>query len=308
MTAEGPASGISVFAPAKVNLTLHVTGRRDDGYHELDSLVAFGAVGDDVTLVPAKETSLIVDGPEAGGVPSGGDNLVLRAASALPSAPAVAIRLTKRLPVSSGIGGGSADAAAVLRGLAELGTGEQAEDRDAAAHAAAALALGADVPMCLRSSDTRARGVGDRLTDVAALPPLPALLVNPRVPVSTPDVFRGLASRSNPPMPDELPVWESVVDASAWLATQRNDLEVPAQSVAPVIAEVTGRLSAIPGCLFARMSGSGATCFALFATEAETREAAERIAAEQPDWWVSPTVLGCQAERAAPRVLARTWA
>ena len=274
---------IEELAPAKVNLTLHVTGRREDGYHLLDSLVVFADVGDLVTVREADEPGFTVTGPQAGHVPVDASNLVLRAAALFSDARAE-IRLDKHLPAASGIGGGSADAAATLRALCRLRgsplpTAEQV------------LALGADVPACLTGRAVRLRGIGERLDPVPVLPPLPAVLVNPGVAVSTPAVFARLAQRENPSMPD-LPV--SFNDAGAlalWLAAQRNDLEPPACALAPVIGDVLARLRAVPDCLLARMSGSGATCFGLFPDADAAERAAAALVAVRPEWWVVPCTL-----------------
>lgn len=274
---------IDEAAPAKVNLALHVTGRRADGYHLLDSLVVFADVGDRISVAPAPGTCLTVTGPCAAGVPTDASNLVLRAAALMPDAPA-AITLDKHLPPASGIGGGSADAAATLRALARL------SDRPLPTREAL-LALGADVPVCLHGRAVRMSGIGGDLATVPALPPLPAVLVNPGVALSTPEVFRGLERRANPPM-DVVP--EGLDDAAAltrWLATQRNDLEPPACRLAPVISEVLERLAADAGCLLARMSGSGATCFGLYADDAGALAAAQALRAEHPNWWIAPTRL-----------------
>lgn len=278
---------IEVFAPAKVNLALHVTGRRADGYHLLDSLVAFAPVGDVLRLRRDAGPLLTVDGPEGEGVPEGPENLVLRAA-ALTGAGA-AFSLTKNLPAASGIGGGSSDAAAALRGLEALG----------AARPEGLERLGADVPMCMEPRPARTRGIGEVLTPVR-LPPLPAVLLNPRVEVSTPAVFKVLACKENPPLP-ELPAFADAGACIDWLAAQRNDLQAPAVALAPVISEVLAALEATPGCRLARMSGSGATCFGLFATEAEARVAHEALVAAGRGWWIASGVLGDQRALAAPR-------
>lgn len=289
---------IEVFAPAKVNLALHVTGRRADGYHLLDSLVAFAPVGDRLTLQPAEAMRLRVLGPEAAGVPEDGTNLVLRAAELLGPGPGVAIELEKCLPAASGIGGGSSDAAAALRGLAWLrGQGVAAEGFER---------LGADVPMCLDPRPARTRGIGEELTPVT-LPDLPAVLVNPRVEVSTPAVFKALLVKENPPLP-EIPGFVDTLACLRWLAAQRNDLEVPAMMLAPEIAQVLAVLSASPGCHFARMSGSGATCFGLYETAEDANSAAAQIAAAHPGWWVASGLLGDQSAAASPQVLAATTA
>lgn len=289
---------IEVFAPAKVNLALHVTGRRADGYHLLDSLVAFAPVGDRLRLHPAEAMRLRVHGPEAAGVPEDGTNLVLRAAEVLGPGPAAAIELEKCLPAASGIGGGSSDAAAALRGLAWLrGQGVAAQGLER---------LGADVPMCLDPRPARTRGIGEDLTPVS-LPDLPAVLVNPRVEVSTPAVFKALAVKENPALP-EIPTFVDRLSCLGWLAAQRNDLEVPAMRLAPAIAQVLAVLGASAGCHFARMSGSGATCFGLYETAGDATAAAAEIAAAHPDWWVASGLLGDQSAAARPQVATATTA
>jgi 4-diphosphocytidyl-2-C-methyl-D-erythritol kinase len=280
-------TGVRVFAPAKVNLCLHVTGRRADGYHLLDSLVAFAPAGDWLVLSAAPAPSLTVDGPEATGVPQDATNLALRAAAMAAPGQPQAIVLTKHLPAAAGIGGGSSDAAAVARalGLADAG---------------ALRPLGADVPMCLTPRPWRTRGTGEVL-DPVALPPLPAVLVNPRVPVPTAAVFRALSATENTPLPDSLPPLPDASAAIAWLALQRNDLQPPAVALAPIIAEVLAALSATPGCGMARMSGSGATCFALYRTKFEAEDAARALVRANPAWWIVAGALGDQTAAAAPR-------
>jgi 4-diphosphocytidyl-2-C-methyl-D-erythritol kinase len=269
------------FAAAKINLTLHVTGRRADGYHRLDSLVCFADAGDGVSASPAPDLSLRITGPEGAGLAAEPDNLVLRAARAM--GQGAALVLDKRLPLASGIGGGSADAAATLRLLARM-TGARLPDD------AAVLRLGADVPVCLAGRVCRMQGVGETLAPAPPLPPVWAVLANPRVAVPTPQVFAALRSRDNPPMPDRLPDWADAPALAAWLASQRNDLEPAAIAIAPAIAGTLAALAAAPGALLARMSGSGATCFALFATP-QAAEAAAR-ALDRPDWWVAVARLG----------------
>lgn len=292
MTAKALALG--VLAPAKINLALHVTGRRADGYHLLDSLVAFAPAGDRLLLTRAEAMRLKVTGPEGAGLPEGPENLVWRAAAFLPGAGPVQVVLDKRLPAASGIGGGSSDAAAMLRGLGAL--------YDVAVSPDGLERLGADVPMCLDPVPARVRGIGEEITPVA-LPPLPALLVNPRVAVATPPVFAALSRRDNPALPD-LPHFAGVGDCIDWLARQRNDLEAAAISIAPVIGEVRDLLAALPGCRLARMSGSGATCFALFETLAEAEAAHARLAALRPGWWMASGALGDQSGAAAPRAVS----
>ncbi|MCE8515336.1 4-(cytidine 5'-diphospho)-2-C-methyl-D-erythritol kinase [Ruegeria pomeroyi] len=266
---------IEVFAPAKINLTLHVTGQRDDGYHLLDSLVVFADVGDTVRVTSADRLSLDIDGPEAGGLDAEPDNLVLRAARLLAPDRGAAITLTKRLPIASGIGGGSADAAAGLRALAQLWDMSLPEPEQA-------LSLGADVPVCLSVMPRRMRGIGEQLDHVPPLPAMDILLVNPRVAVSTPTIFRTLAEKNNPPMERDLPRWRDLPDFAGWLANQRNDLALPAIAQQPVITEVIDALSEA-GALFAGMSGSGATCFGLFSPDHPPAEPVLRR--RHPDWW-----------------------
>lgn len=269
------------FAPAKVNLCLHVTGRRADGYHLLDSLVAFAGVGDRLTVLPGKGLTLRLTGPEAAALAVEPDNLVLRAARAMGLRDAELV-LWKALPLASGIGGGSADAAATLRAVARSG-GQPLPD------AAAVLALGADVPVCLAGRPVRMQGVGEVLTPLPPLPPLWLVLANPRLPVATPQVFAALTRRDNPPVPG-LPAsaLRSAVDLAGWLAQEtRNDLAAPARQVAPVLARVEAALAALPGCLLARMSGSGGTHFGLFATADAATAAARLLSAAHPDWWVA---------------------
>jgi 4-diphosphocytidyl-2-C-methyl-D-erythritol kinase len=276
-----PRPPVTELAPAKLNLCLHVTGRRPDGYHLLDSLVVFAGVADRVTVREGSGTTLTLSGPEAEQLTADANNLVLRAARAM-GATAVAIDLEKLLPLASGIGGGSADAAATLRALARLTGLPLPSD-------AAVLALGADVPVCLSGRAARMRGVGEDLTPLPALPALWVVLVNPRVPVPTPAVFTALAARENPPLPDLPPsVLRSAVDFAAWLAAEtRNDLVAPAIQVAPVLGQVQLALASMRGCLLARMSGSGGTHFGLFSAEADARFAALRLQTTHPGWWVS---------------------
>ncbi|SDY67986.1 4-diphosphocytidyl-2-C-methyl-D-erythritol kinase [Jannaschia faecimaris] len=258
------------FAPAKINLTLHVTGRRADGYHLLDSLVAFADVGDKLTVAPGD--GLTVTGLFAAGVPTDDSNLI-RKALAL-AGVFRAVILDKQLPHPAGIGGGSSDAAAALRLVgAELPVGK-------------ILTLGADVPVCMAAQGARMRGVGE-VVEPVALPPLHAVLINPGLPVPTPAVFRALVSPENAPMPD-LPRWPDATSLVGWLAEQRNDLEPPALTVAPGIGDVLEALRG-SGAGLARMSGSGATCFGLYGSGADAAGAAARLA--HPDWWVRACTL-----------------
>lgn len=268
-------------APAKINLTLHVTGQRPDGYHLLDSLVVRADVADTLELRPAVDLTLRVEGPLSAGVPADARNLVLKAAHLLDAGAGrgAEIVLTKHLPAAAGIGGGSADAAAALLALAELW---QVPLPDGVER------LGADVPVCLHTGPQRMQGVGERLSAVPALPDCAVVLVNPGVSVPTPQIFAALRSKENAPMPEALPEWSDAAALADWLGGQRNDLEPAALSVAPQIGEC---LAALDDALLARMSGSGATCFGLYATRPQAEAAADRIAAAQPDWWVRAGIL-----------------
>lgn len=270
------------LAPAKINLTLHVTGQRQDGYHDLDSLVVFAAIGDEVTLYPAGSDRLQVTGPRAAGVPTDASNLVTRAARAMGAANA-ALRLVKHLPAAAGMGGGSSDAAAALRLLAEDGALPLPTTE-------ALMALGADLPVCMAApAPARMRGRGEQVTPVAPLPPLGLLIVNPGLPLSTPAVFAALQVRQNPPMPDPLPHWSDARQFCDWLRTMRNDLEAPARLLLPRIGHLLEVIAAAPGCLLARMTGSGATCFGLFDDPVLLAAAARQL--EAPGRFVAATQL-----------------
>ncbi len=271
-------------ACAKINLTLHVTGQRPDGYHLLDSLVVFASIADTLTATAALETSLTITGPFAARIPATADNLVLRAARLIPTQTHFAFTLHKALPPASGIGGGSADAAATLRAIAAFAPSMAAARDTLAAAAEKAGLLGADIPVCIASEPSRMRGVGEQLCTVK-IPPCWLVLLNPGVAVPTPSVFKALAHKTNPPMPEILPNWETARDLALWLHDQRNDLQSPAITTAPVIAEGLAALAQQPGALIARMSGSGATCFALFDSQAQSDAAANKIRAQRPDWW-----------------------
>ncbi|MEM9031059.1 MAG: 4-(cytidine 5'-diphospho)-2-C-methyl-D-erythritol kinase [Pseudomonadota bacterium] len=289
-------TAVEVFAPAKVNLTLHVTGQRADGYHCLDSLVVFADIGDKLTLSPAPAGGLQITGPYASAVPAGPDNLVARALGLLPGAGPLAITLEKRIPVAAGLGGGSADAAAALRGAAAVSGAPNRPDP------LALLSLGADLPMCLRCNAARVGGIGEQVQALEpALPRLPAVLVNPNVGLETPRVFQALSSKINTPMSVTIPAFSGAVDCAKWLRQRRNDLEAPATQLLPAIGHVLDALAGAPGTLLARMSGSGATCFGLFADEASARKASTEIARSHPGWWVAPCLLGDQCQLADPR-------
>lgn len=289
---------LTTRARAKVNLDLKILGRRADGYHELKSLVAFASVGDSLALEPASALDLTISGPQGTGLVADDGNLVLRAVQALadelPGLRAGHFHLVKRLPVASGIGGGSADAAAALRLLARLNGLPPASPE----LQRAAVKVGADVLVCLESRARIMAGIGERLGPALCLPPLFAILVNPNVAVGTADVFRalGLAWGQSCPAAAEAGFgadesFSAAPELLAALQRTGNDLEAPAAQVAPVITEVLERLSRLPGYRLARMSGSGATCFALFDDCRQSAAAAKLLAVERPDWWIKPTLL-----------------
>lgn len=278
------------FAPAKVNLALHVTGRRADGYHLLDSLVAFADLGDRLTAVPARSLSLTVGGPFAAGVPTDESNLVLRAARALAQARGVVLgatlRLTKSLPHAAGIGGGSSDAAAAIRLLSHLWKVPPLAPDDPAV-----LALGADVPVCLAApAPQRLEGIGERLSPIPPLPACAIVLVNPMEEVPTRAVFAAMARRDNPPLTPP-PAGADFAAFADWLSQQRNDMAEAAQAIAPGIARALTRLQAAPGVAVARMSGSGATCFGLCRDLATAKRVAAAIQIAEQGWWVAPAPL-----------------
>ncbi len=286
----------AAFAPAKVNLFLHVGAPGEDGYHPICSLMAFADVGDVVMAYSAEALELTVIGPFAGALAGEGDNLVLRAARATiaaarrPVAP-FGLSLDKRLPVAAGLGGGSSDAGAVMRLLREL-MGLAMPDAELEALAAG---LGADGAACLWGRPAIAEGHGERLSPAPLLPPLEAVLVNPNVPVATAEVYRAFDAGqafgdvSPPAMPES---FEDAVELAAWLSLQRNDLEPPAVVVAPEVGDVLETLRGEPETLLARVSGSGGTCFALCRSDLEAETLAQRIEAIAPDWWVRRCRLG----------------
>ncbi len=288
-------AALRLAAPAKLNLYLHVVGRRPDGYHLLDSLVAFAAVGDELTFTPASDLSLTLDGPFGQHLGADDDNLVLKAARALAAqagrAPGAAIRLTKRLPVASGIGGGSADAAATLQGLNRLWNLALSDTT----LAQIGLALGADVPVCLAGVPSFFGGIGDEIAAAGPLPYTHVVLVNPGAPLATAAVFRARAEAAGTTHYSQPARWTEavpdVVTLAGMLAKRSNDLTAAAVALLPAIADVLAAVEQQPSCLLARLSGSGATCFGLFAERGEAREAAAAIAAAHPDWWVVATML-----------------
>jgi 4-diphosphocytidyl-2-C-methyl-D-erythritol kinase len=290
-----PAASLVEEAPAKVNLTLRVLGRRADGYHEIESLVAFAGVGDALSFAPGGTLALNVRGPSAAQAGATADNLVLKAARALadrlPTVGAGTFDLEKRLPVAAGLGGGSADAAAALRLLARANS--LAPD-DPLLYAAA-RATGADVPVCLDPHTRLMRGIGEILSTPFKLPPLQGVLVNPGVALPTKAVFARWKPPAAPPVPADLTVLTAMSKRDQlvrFLLNQANDLESAAIALAPTVADVLLALSSQPHCELARMSGSGATCFAVFASAAAAIKAAEAIHAEYPNWWVRATALG----------------
>jgi 4-diphosphocytidyl-2-C-methyl-D-erythritol kinase len=282
-------------APAKVNLALHVTGKRGDGMHLLDTIVVFAGEGDVIRAVPdaAGAISTATEGPfgEAltESLKAGGEDIVLKAIQALkrPSREGVKIVINKRLPLAAGIGGGSADAAATLRLLSRLWTG--GSDRGLEGVAAR---LGADVPMCLMSVPLRAQGIGDRLTPLPGIPALPMVLVNPGVQLETAQVFKKLARADNRALPEIPRAFKSVFELVIWLRQTWNGLDETAREEAKVIPRVLQALSADPDCLLARMTGSGPTCFGIFASAGAAQRAAVRLRIGRPEWWVAPCVTG----------------
>jgi 4-diphosphocytidyl-2-C-methyl-D-erythritol kinase len=305
MADEGPPARLADepltdLARAKVNLFLHVRGRRPDGRHTLESLAVFPETGDVLHAERSPIRTLSLDGPFAIDLGAGEDNLVIRALEALAAATGqaggAALRLDKRLPVASGIGGGSADAAATLRLLLRL----WGRTPDAAALDGLALGLGADVPVCLASAPAMMGGIGERL---APAPPFPAfwmVLANPMRPLSTAEVFGSLERRDNPPGPRPPARFRELGDLVAWLARQRNDLEEPARRLMPAIGSVLGALRWSADCRLARMSGSGATCFGLFETGPQALAAAAAIGAREPGWWIAPARVKAWAGPGTP--------
>jgi len=284
---------VAFQAPAKINLSLHVTGQRADGYHLLDSIVVFTGAGDEITVTKASERQrgdhrLTLSGPFADGLETGPDNLVLKAVRLFGDAlPALDLHLIKRLPVASGIGGGSSDAAATLKAVAKLLNLPLPD-------AKAILALGADVPVCMSAKGVRMRGIGEEISPLPALPELYMVLANPGVGVSTPAIFKRLTEKNNPSL---TPFAQSdFADASAltqWLHENRNDLEKAAIAICPEIQTCLDAIARHADVLLWRMSGSGATCFGLFASFAKAQQAADRLKQDHPNWWVVATnVLG----------------
>lgn len=281
---------VSICAPAKLNLFLHVGDRRADGYHALQSLVAFAGVGDVLELAPASEVTLNVTGPFAAQIPRGGGNLILKAARALSERFAdvplgASIALEKNLPVAAGLGGGSADAAAALRALNMLWTLQRSEDE----LVELARTLGSDVPACVLSRPCWMEGRGEQVSSTCSLPPLEMILVNPGILLPTEGVFAALNARTGTSAMQPPVRIETLWDLVAYLGDAGNDLEAPATTLQPIIDKVLEALHHEPACVFAQMSGSGATCFGLFDGAEFARGAAERIALDHPAWWVRAT-------------------
>jgi len=282
---------LSIAAPAKINLYLHIVGKRDDGFHLLDSLIAFAGVGDVVTVDPVDEDlTFTIDGPYAAGLAADGTNLVPQAAKLLSEATKAErkgrISLTKNLPVAAGLGGGSMDAAAALYGLCRLWNvaPPRAELLEIAEH------LGADVPVCVQGRAAFVGGIGERIDPAPALPAAWLVLANPNLPVPTPAVFAARQGEfSEPARFDQSP--RDAAELAQLLAIRSNDLTEAAISVEPAISPVLNALSGLPDSRLARLSGSGATCFALFGSEASARNGADILAKNQPGWWIKAAPL-----------------
>jgi len=292
-------TGVAQAAPAKINLYLHVTGRRSDGYHLLDSLAVFASIHDTIVARENDSLALSLSGPFGSTLSAESDNLVLRAATLLRERGGVkagaAITLVKRLPVASGIGGGSADAAATLLACDALWK-TKAANPDLSAMA---LQLGADVPICLHGRAAFFGGIGEEIANAPKLPSAFLVLINPGIPLSTAEVFRarkgsfGNAGRFNDAAKD-------AAEFAQILGTRRNDLSEAAIGLCPVLSQVLEALAGAKGCLLSRMSGSGASCFGLFATEAGATDAARAIGAQQPRWWVTASALIADARTLDP--------
>ena len=289
---------LTIFAPAKINLYLHITGRLDNGYHTLDSMVSFADIGDEIRIEPAPlDFTFNVEGPYAHGfspkeidASPNSSNLVVQAAWALSRAaqktPDVKIKLTKNLPLASGLGGGSADAAAVIWGLCEW----WGLSRQSAYLPALMATLGADVPACLNCKTARLRGIGDIIDPVPPMPEIPIVLLHPGKSCPTAQVFSRYNGAFHQPkkLPDKL---DTLEDLTAFIGPKKNDLHDPACGVVPEIENALRVLDAQAGCRIARLSGAGATCFGLFETEKQAQEAAKTLGFENPDWWAHAGTL-----------------
>lgn len=285
---------VSIFAPAKINLYLHVTERLPNGYHALDSLMTFADIGDRIQIEEADEFTFSIDGPFAGafdGVDAEASNLVVKAATALAAAAnkplGYKITLTKNLPLGAGIGGGSADAAAIIWGLLSIWD----LPKNAPYLNDLMVKLGADVPVCFWSRDTRVRGIGDIFDPVDALPEMPIVLVHPGKPCSTPAVFSEFKGtlKTVQELPDSFENGKALI---SFLESQENDLYEPAQKIVPEIENILSALAAQDGCNLHRMSGAGSTCFGLFEDAHSAEKAADNIRQDNPDWWVETGTTG----------------
>ena len=294
MTNPSTLSPFGEQARAKINLTLHVLGKRPDGYHELDSVVVFADFYDRLSFTPGLEDRLSIEGPFGGAID--GENLILKAKRVVSGWLGREIsgefRLEKNIPVAAGVGGGSSDAAAAIRVLLKA-CGHQGGVEGFIEKAAA---IGADVPVCLYNRAAWMRGLGERVTPAPDIAPLPAILVNPRIKVSTAEVFRRL--NAGPLLPGEAPSpaladadFTSPEKAAAALQHGRNDLEPPAVAIEPAVERTLAAIRGQEGCLLARLSGSGPTCFGLFPTQENAKSAAEALGREHPGWWVAPVTL-----------------
>jgi 4-diphosphocytidyl-2-C-methyl-D-erythritol kinase len=277
---------VTKSAPAKINLALHVTGRRADSYHDLDTLALFADCGERVVVEQADGLRLRIEGPFAASVPDDETNLVLAAARIFFLTESFGykalLKLKKTIPIESGLGGGSSDAAATFHALNRyFKTG--LDDQQLAG---LGRDLGADVPMCVYGKALRARGIGDVIEPLSTLPPLPIVLVWPGKPLSTASVFARLQNVSNPPLPDLPDAFPTVEDVAGYLAGARNDLQAAAIGIEPVIGDALEALAATDQCLLARMSGSGSACFGLYPSRAEADAAGRLIGAAHPGWWV----------------------
>jgi 4-diphosphocytidyl-2-C-methyl-D-erythritol kinase len=289
------ADTVTVAAAAKVNLALHIVGRRDDGFHLLESLIGFTEIADHITLTASDDISLDVSGPEQKALTDSNDNLIIRAARLVKDhvngTGGAHFALEKHIPVAAGLGGGSADAAATVQGCETLWN---ITSTVPIGDATLAAGLGADVPVCRFGRAAWVWGIGERVTPAPSWPDLWMVLVNPRIPVPTAKVFQAFSGQLKKPeiQSGAGPTWSpSVDDFIEFLASRENSLTDAALSIAPVIAEVLAVISAAPECLLARMSGSGPTCFGLFASESEAQTAAKALAGGKPAWWVRATRL-----------------
>lgn len=288
-----PTSLYTEHAPAKINLALHVTGRRETGYHDIQSLVVFADIGDELRAQQSLKDTLSISGPFAAGLGNGPVNLVNKAITQFrerwPDAVpyGLAIELIKSLPIAAGIGGGSADAAAALRLMARMSE----HDIPVQELHELALGLGADVPVCLIGQPAIMTGIGEKITPLKSLPKFYIVLVNPQKPLATADVFRALVHTDNAGLPAlNLPLTHSATFA-LWLADTRNDLTPAANTLMPELADVTVAIGATPGCVLARMSGSGATLFGLFGNDAQAIQASHDLRKMFPDYWIAAAPL-----------------